>query len=117
MKLKTFDDLEFVSDDLLNSDGSYSFFTKRARLTFDNGWIVSVVIGSFTYGGKDGKYELAILDEDGNICYDSGLGDDVFGFLSEEEVTNLMVKIQELKPTTRVDRDNKLKNILDDTSS
>lgn len=121
MKLKTFNDLEFVSDLPWKAPRKVVHhllgLTKRAHLTFDNGWIVSVVIGSFTYGGKAGKYELEILDEDGNICYDSELGDDVFGHLSEEEVTNLMIKIQRLKPTTRVDRDNKLKNILDDTSS
>lgn len=115
MTLKTFNDLEFVE----NED---SF--KRARIQFDNGWYASVVIGPYSYGGDSGKYELAILDEDGNICYDSELdpgptvtGDDIFGFLSEEDVTKLLAKIQMLKPTKRVNRQNKIKNILDDTIS
>ena len=108
MILKTFDDLEFVE----NED---SF--KRARIQFDNGWHASVVMGPYSYGGSLGKYELAVLDEDAIICYDTELGDDVFGFLSEEDVTKLFAKIQLLKPPKRIDRDNKIKNILDDTSS
>ena len=105
MTLKTFNDLEFVE----NGD---SF--KRASIQFDNGWYASVVIGPYAYGGDSGLYELAILDEDGNIFYD---GDSVFGFLSEEDVTKILAKIQLLKPTKRIDRDNKIKNILDDTIS
>lgn len=112
MTLKTFNDLEFVE----NGD---SF--KRARIQFDNGWCASVVIGPYSYGGDSGLYELAFLDEDGNICYDSELDAatrwGVFGFLSEEDVTKLLAKIQLLKPTKRIDRDNKIKNILDDTIS
>lgn len=88
MTLKTFNDLEFVE----NGD---SF--KRARIQFDNGWYASVVIGPYSYGGDLGRYELAVLDEDGNFCYGSELdngptvtGDGVFGFLSEEGVTKLL---------------------------
>lgn len=108
MTLKTFNDLEFVE----NGD---SF--KRARIQFDNGWYASVVIGPYSYGGDSGLYELAVLDEDGDISFDTELGDGVFGFLSEEDVTKLLAKIQLLKPTKRIDRDNKIKNILDDTIS
>lgn len=108
MTLKTFDDLEFIE----NED---SF--KRARIQFDNGWYASVVTGPYSYGGLLGKYELAVLDEDGDICFDTELGDDVFGHLSEEDVTKLFAKIQLLKPPKRIDRDNKIKNILDDTIS
>lgn len=113
--MKTFKDLSFIANSL----------EIQAKIHFDNGWGASVVKGHFTYGGNSGKYELAILDDYGNLCYHSGLGDDkkilpdfcIFGYLTEEAVTELMIKIQKLKPTVKVERDNKIKDILDDTSS
>ena len=88
--MKTFNDLEFE----LRSDGFVS--GKYARIMFDNGWGASVVSHSFSYGGKDGKYELAVLDSNGDLHYDNPVaGGDVQGYLDEEEVTYLLIAIQE----------------------
>ena len=56
----------------------------------------SVVRHDYSYGGKDGKYELAVLGSNGDLHYDNEVaGGDVQGYLDEEEVTYLLKAIQE----------------------
>ncbi len=62
---------------------------------FDNGYGVSVVKTPYTYGGRDGLYELAVLGNDG-ITYDTPITDDVLGYLSEKDVTEVLIKVQQL---------------------
>jgi hypothetical protein len=38
---------------------------------FDNGYGASVVCNFGTYGAKDGLFEVAVLDKDGNIAYNT----------------------------------------------
>ena len=86
----TFDDLEF--GERLNN-GS------QALAHFANGYGASVITGKDSYGGDMGLYELAVLEitEDGwDICYDSGLTEDVIGYLTEEQVTSILKQIEEL---------------------
>jgi len=61
---------------------------------FDNGFIASVINGVYSYGGP-GLYELAVLDKDG-LRYDTGITEDVIGYLSEAEVEDLLVRIKAL---------------------
>ena len=67
---------------------------------FNNGYGASVVQGPYSYGGDEGKFELAVLkfDDAGHwhLCYDSGLTDDVFGYLTEQEVQEYLTKIEAL---------------------
>lgn len=91
--MKTFNDLNFERQTY--SEGYYPAI--RARMNFENGYGISVVQGEYTYGGKKGLYEIAILDEDGNLCYDSEITNDVIGYLTELEVSDYMIKIQKLK--------------------
>jgi hypothetical protein len=63
---------------------------------FENGFGVSVVCHTMSYGGKLGLYELAVLDKQGNLTYDTPITSDVIGYLTPEEVTNYLIKIQEL---------------------
>ena len=64
--------------------------------TFDNGYGASVVKHDFSYGGKNGKYELAVLDKDGSLCYDTPSTEDVIGHLTMGEVENLLADISNL---------------------
>jgi hypothetical protein len=64
---------------------------------FDNGYGVSVVSHSHSYGGRDGLYEIAVLDSDDKLTYDTPVTNDVIGYLSEEDVTDVMKQVQELK--------------------
>jgi len=63
---------------------------------FENGYSASVVRHDFSYGGKNGLWELAIL-KDGEINYDTGITDDVMGHLSEDEVLKILARIKNLK--------------------
>jgi hypothetical protein len=87
--MKTFNDIEFKSNPMGEEYGIVS------RTKFDNGYEVSVVKSEYTYGGKDGLYELAIF-KDGEICYDTPITDDVIGYLRPEDVTEVIQKIQKL---------------------
>ena len=67
---------------------------------FDNGFGASVVTGPFTYGGPQGKYELAVLRFDGDtfqITYDTSITSDVIGHLEPSEVDELLERIEQLK--------------------
>lgn len=87
--MKTFNDLEFNELD--------SFYNGvQARVIFENGYGASVVKHDFSYGGKDGLYELAVIKDD-DLCYTTPVTTDVEGYLSEEDVTELLKQIQELK--------------------
>lgn len=89
--MKTFNDLVFV-DEAMYDDKVWS----RSYMMFDNGYGVSVVQGPHSYGGQKGLYELAVLDTDGFITYQTPVTSDVIGFLKPEDVTKHMIEIQEL---------------------
>ena len=86
--MKQFKDLEFKTHPQL--DGVVS------RIIFDNGYGASVVKHEFSYGGKDGLYELAVLDKNGELTYETPITNDVIGYLREIDVTDVMEKIQQL---------------------
>jgi hypothetical protein len=83
----TFNDLTFLPSTY--ADGVH------AMVTFDNGYGASIVKTDRSYGGKEGLYELAVLS-DGLISYDTPITNDVIGFLTEDEVTELLQKIEDL---------------------
>lgn len=85
----TFNDLVFKNDEQRG--------LSAARVMFDNGYGASVVKGEYTYGGKEGLYELGVLDKDGKLTYDTPVTSDIEGYLSEDDVTILMKQIQNLK--------------------
>lgn len=87
--LKTFGDLEFkVMDEFYN--GVYS------KIFFENGFGVSVVKHNYSYGGKLGLYELAVIDNDGDLVYDTPITEDVLGYLTPDDVSKYMIMVQEL---------------------
>jgi len=88
--MKTFKDLEF--NEHPNHMGGV-----QARIQFDNGYGASVIRHNFSYGGKIGLYELAVLDKDGELTYDTPITSDVMGYLSPKDVTEILIQIQDLK--------------------
>ena len=86
--MKQFNDLQFKKHRELNG--------VVARIIFDNGYGASVVKHEYSYGGKDGLYELAVLDKDGELTYETPITNDVIGYLREIDVTDVMEKIQKL---------------------
>jgi hypothetical protein len=63
---------------------------------FDNGYGASVVKHDFSYGGRKGLYELAVLNTDGELCYDTPITSDVIGHLTMTEAEEVLVKISHL---------------------
>ena len=88
--MKKFQDLPFspINDSFMVG--------KQARMTFENGYGVSVVSHTYSYGGRDGLYEVAVLDEEGNLTYNTPVTNDVIGYLTEEDVTDVMKQVQSL---------------------
>jgi len=87
--MKTFKDLEFIPH-------SIGMGGVMSRIQFENGYGVSVVCTPHTYGGDRGLYEIAVLDSEGRLTYDTPVTDDVIGYLRPEDVTDVMEKIQQL---------------------
>ena len=89
--MKTFKDLEFIEMKDLFYNGV------KCKIQFDNGYGASIVRHNYSYGGKEGLYELAVLDQDGKLHYDNLVANgDVRGYLTPDEVTDLLKQIQEL---------------------
>ena len=85
--MKTFNDLDFQSMQF--------GIGVIARINFDNGYGASVVKSTFSYGGNQDLYELAVIKDDA-ICYDTPITDDVLGYLTEDDVTKYLRQIQNL---------------------
>ena len=70
------------------------------KYAFLNGYGASLVKHDFSYGGKQGLWELAVLDfsidSEGELCYTSGITDDVIGHLSWNNVEKYLGEIQQL---------------------
>lgn len=88
--MKTFNDLKFIKH--ISGEGI------RAFMLFENGFGISVVKSKFSYGGSYGMYELAVTDKDENLVHGNPiLEDDISGWLNEQDVTNIMKKMQDHK--------------------
>lgn len=87
-----FGELDFIYDPETAGGGM-----SRATHEFENGYGASVIIGHFSYGGREGLYELAVLHND-SLCYDTHITDDVIGYLTKEEVEGLLDQIAALPP-------------------
>lgn len=51
-------------EDIIDCSDAYM---KRMRVKFKNGFQLSIVQGLYSYGYDEGKFELAILDENNNL--------------------------------------------------
>ena len=69
---------------------------------FPNGYGASVIKHRGSYGFDSDKWELAVIKfgeggkDDWNLCYDTLVTDDVIGYLTDEDVTELFRQIMEL---------------------
>ena len=87
--IKTFEDLEFKPH-------GWAPNSLHAVLNFDNDYGVSVLFGDTFYSNTSlNTYEVGILYKN-NLCYTTPLTDDVIGYCTKNEVTEIMRKIQEL---------------------
>lgn len=85
--MKKFNDLVFTPHSI--------FPGIHTILNFDNGYGVSVIRNTHSYGSENGLYEMAII-KGNKVCYDSGITNDVLGNLTENDVTKYMELVQKL---------------------
>ncbi len=86
-----FSDLQFKPHSLPNGIQSLVFF--------ENGYGASVILTSTSYGGREGLYELAVIEGNEDrwmITYDTPVTGDVIGYLTEEDVEKYLRRIQSL---------------------
>ena len=89
--MKKFEDLKFKK-----IEGNPFQTGVKSRMMFENGFGVSVVSHTYSYGGKDGLFEIAVLDKEGEITYKTPVTNDVIGHLNPDEVTEIMGHVQKL---------------------
>lgn len=70
---------------------------------FPNGAGASVIRGEFTYGGDEGLWELGVVrfvDDGYHLIYPKAVCEDgdVIGWLTDEQVEELLVRIAALSP-------------------
>ena len=87
-EFKTFEDLQFEQHPLGGN---------QARIDFNNGYGASVLLGNLFYSNGIDTYELAVF-KNGHLCYDTEITDDVIGRITKDEVTEILIKIQQLEP-------------------
>lgn len=89
--MKTFEDLEWKPHNI----GFGTESSKRATMDFPNGFGVSILLGSLFHSNGTDTYEVAIFRGD-NIDYTTGITDDVMGYRTAKEVTEIMAQVQKL---------------------
>ena len=77
----------------------YAMGGKQLIYRFENNYGASVVKNSFSYGGTQGKWELAVIKFDGEdfeLVYDTPITSDVIGYLSWDNVEEYLDQIAAL---------------------
>lgn len=62
---------------------------------FNNKYGALVIRCDYSYGGNEGLFELAVLYDD-DLCYSTPITDDVIGYLTDDEVSALLDRIEQL---------------------
>ncbi|MBL4809052.1 MAG: hypothetical protein JKY43_03215 [Phycisphaerales bacterium] len=86
--MKTFKDLEFKPHSIGNG--------LQVVMNFDNNYGVSVVKFNGSYGFNSDLWEVAILYKEA-LTYNTDITDDVLGYQTDQDVTDIMKKVQMLK--------------------
>lgn len=85
--MKKFEDLIFKPHPHFNGG-------KHAIMDFENGYGVSVINGDGSYTSGD-TWEIGIR-KNGKLCYTTGITDDVLGYQTSDQVTEIMERVQSL---------------------
>ena len=77
-------------------EGMTGGYAKHA--VFINGYGASVVSHEYSYGGRDGLFEIAVTHGNG-LCYATPVTSDVLGWLDHAGVMDILMQINALPPT------------------
>lgn len=64
-------------------------------IAFRNGYEASIISSKYARTDKEHPYELAVL-KDWHVCYDTPITHDVIGYLTADEVGEILAKIEAL---------------------
>lgn len=67
---------------------------------FENGYGASVICHIGSYGGDNGLFEVAVIDNNGDITYSTPITSDVVGFLDFAGVAEILEQIKQLPAIT-----------------
>lgn len=82
----------------LKIDDEY-FGGPRKVYKFPNNYGASIIKNEWSYGGKDGLWEVGVIFFDGDdyeLTYSTPITSDVLGYLTDEEVENTLEQIKNL---------------------
>jgi hypothetical protein len=87
--MNSFEDLKF-------KEHENNFSGIQSTHTFDNGYTLSVIGGDSFYGDGENTFEVGVLYENGftRKFFNDDIDEDVRGWLSKSEVTELIKKIK-----------------------
>jgi hypothetical protein len=71
---------------------------EQVSFLFANGYGASVIRHEYSYGGQEGKWEVAVLDSEGRLTYDTPVASDVVGHLTPDEVASMLDRITAMGP-------------------
>lgn len=64
---------------------------------FDNGYGISILQSKYAYCDKENNtFEVAVINHEGDVVYDSGITDDVMGYQTVDEVFEIIDQIKNL---------------------
>jgi hypothetical protein len=75
---------------------------KQLIAKYPNGYGASIVQHHFSYGGKEGLFELAVFHPN-RLCYATPITSDVIGWLTAEDVVKILHDINNLPPNDNCD--------------
>ena len=76
----------------------------RWETEFPNGYGASVIRNPYSYGGPEGKYEVAVT-HGGPLCYATPVTSDVIGWLDESAVAETLAAIEALPANATCDHE------------
>ena len=65
------------------------------QIKFKNGYKGGIITGTFAKGNVNFPYEVAVI-KNGHVCYDTPITHDVIGYLTADEVGEILEKIEAL---------------------
>ena len=83
-------DINISLDSFVTEKNSY-YGKNQTKYSFPNGYGASVISGE-----NINRFEIAVLEADGSLCYDTQITDDVIAGLSVEGVYKILDKISHL---------------------
>ena len=68
----------------------------EAKVEFPNGWGASIIKNDWSYSGRSGLFEIAVLDKEGKLSSETDIADDVIGWQDEKDIDRVLTAISKL---------------------